>query len=253
YVTAGEVAAMIVGGVEQRWELVVVGPPFAELSTFPPVVPAGQVLVSRRAWELVAADVEGEPIDGGAVRAKALTRRPTLEPLAPADPAALAVAAMSAFVPRSVLHALEMGDAAWVAENRRVTAAFLQIGGVDVGASGALASIQGAFSAVQTAVYRHQGSINQFLFDDKGLVVLALWGVPSRTHEDDPARAIEAMLEAEAAMRARGLEAAVGITTERVFCGHRGSATRREYAVIGRSVNLAARLMAAAGKPMRVA
>ena len=44
------------------------------------------------------------------------------------------------------------------------------------------------------------------------------------------------------------LGCAIGITTGRVFCGEAGSESRKEYTLAGAKVNLAARLMQAAGK-----
>lgn len=44
------------------------------------------------------------------------------------------------------------------------------------------------------------------------------------------------------------VHASVGISTGRVFCGVVGSPNRREYTLMGDSVNLAARLMSEAGK-----
>lgn len=39
-----------------------------------------------------------------------------------------------------------------------------------------------------------QGSVRQFLVDDKGSVLIAVWGIPPNSHEDDPLRAILAAM-----------------------------------------------------------
>lgn len=46
-----------------------------------------------------------------------------------------------------------------------------------------------------------------------------------------------------------GVENRIGITIGKVYCGIVGSKTRHEYAAIGPSVNLAARLMASPVNP----
>ena len=71
---------------------------------------------------------------------------------------------------------------------------------------------------------------------------MAFFGAPV-SHEDDEERAVRCCLEL---LQLPGGPFRAGVTTGSVYCGEVGSDARREYAVIGDSVNLAARLMQAA-------
>ncbi|KUF95186.1 cinnamyl alcohol dehydrogenase 7/8 [Phytophthora nicotianae] len=107
-----------------------------------------------------------------------------------------------------------------------------------------LQRLQDAFANVQKCVYDYEGTINKFLVDDKGSTVIAAFGLPPVTHENDPIRGILASLAICAALGNTGLKASVGITTGTALCGvvgHQGN--RREYTVLGDIVNLSARLM----------
>ena len=99
---------------------------------------------------------------------------------------------------------------------------------------------------VQEALYEYEGSVNKLGVDDKGATLVAAFGLPPVAHEDDPVRAVQATLGIQARLQRRGLRAALGLATGRVFCGSVGSGRRREYTMIGGVVNLAARLMQAA-------
>jgi class 3 adenylate cyclase len=171
---------------------------------------------------------------------------------------------------------------------REVTTLFASVVGVDLG--GPLGHSQRCFACVQRAVYAYGGSVNKLLVDDKGTLVVAIFGLPPTVHPDAPSRAVAAaflLLEllhglnhaeaaptsaADAAPRALAaslawrlstgggdaqaakagasrlrVTARIGITTARTFCGVIGSKDRREFTVMGDSVNLAARLMASCG------
>nr|WP_242593318.1 AAA family ATPase [Corallococcus exiguus] len=75
------------------------------------------------------------------------------------------------------------------------------------------------------------------------MVLVAAFGLPTCAHEDDATRAVKAALQARERLQALGLRSSIGIATGRVCCGLRGGARRHEYAVMGQTVNLAARLM----------
>ena len=81
--------------------------------------------------------------------------------------------------------------------------------------------------AVQTAIYRFEGSINKFLMDDKGSTLIAVYGLPPLAHEDDPTRAILSSFAVCAQLQELGFCPSVGITTGIAFCGVVGSRVRR--------------------------
>ena len=229
---AGDVTAAIAGGVEGRWEFVVGGSPIDQMAD-----------AERRAApdEIVLSDA--------VLEARESLASPASEPPRAAhDPIDLRDdRRLRPFVPSSALQFLDAGQSAWTAELRRTTVLFLGIRGVDLDAAGGAARLDVALRAAQRAIFDERGDIVQFLVDDKGLTLLAAWGVPGHRHEDDAVRAIRAGVACGNALRTAGFASMAGLATGRVFCGWRGGDRRREYALIGAVVNRAARLMMAAG------
>eukprot|EP00741_Cyanophora_paradoxa_P002731 tig00000624_g2651.t1 len=88
------------------------------------------------------------------------------------------------------------------------------------------------------------GSVNKVLLDDKGASAIIGFGLPGGfAHEDDAERAVRAALALQAWFRETNAPFACGIAAGRTFCGTLGAPCRKEYALIGDSVILAARLM----------
>lgn len=105
-------------------------------------------------------------------------------------------------------------------------------------------------TVVSDAVESHGGTVADLLGDG----VFAFFGAPVM-HSDDPERAIRAALSMQEAvlhleiptMPGLRLQTGIGITSGEVIAGNVGSERRMHYAVVGDSVNVAARLQAAAG------
>lgn len=104
---------------------------------------------------------------------------------------------------------------------------------------------QKLMSMIEHCVSSWEGSINKFLVDDKGVVILAVFGLPPFRHPDDAARAVLAALSIK--MMSEKWSCSIGIATGRVFCGMVGGESRREYTTMGDAVNLAARFMQLGG------
>jgi tetratricopeptide (TPR) repeat protein len=158
----------------------------------------------------------------------------------------LAEEVLHAYVPEVVRARLAAGQAEWLAELRPVTPLFLNLLDADPAAADQLEPLQLVMATVQPIMQRYEGSLKQVVVDDKGLTLIAVFGLPPLAHEDDPARAARAALVAQAALRELGVGCAIGLATGRAFCGAVGSEVHREYDVIGEVMNLAARLMQAA-------
>jgi hypothetical protein len=77
---------------------------------------------------------------------------------------------------------------------------------------------------------------------------VSVFGLPPLAHEDDPVRALLSCLKMQQKLSQElGIESSIGVTSGMAYCGIIGSSgTRREYTVLGDTVNLSARLMQAA-------
>lgn len=105
--------------------------------------------------------------------------------------------------------------------------------------------LDGAFAVLVDVLDRHGGIVNKFLGDG----FLALFGVPFET-PDAAQRAVAAAREMLAAMEANNsgadwqLRIGIGLHVGEVVAGNIGSPRRKEYTVIGDTVNLASRIEA---------
>ena len=103
------------------------------------------------------------------------------------------------------------------------------------------------FCMMQHTVNRYDGLVIGCDLSTSGSKILVIFGAPI-AHEDDDERAIRCALEIREQLEQSGLplKQKIGINSGHVYCGDVGSPLRKEYTVIGDSVNLAARLMSIA-------
>ena len=243
-VGAGEVMLARIGGLDQRWELLLAGSGVEQLGSVLPQGSPGDVVLSPEAFALVADEAVIRPLPEGAYHLLALRRRlpprplPDV-PLSPADEEAL-----QGFLPEAVLARVRAQQGGWLAELRKVTVLFINLPELARGTS--LEQAQETARAVQGILARYEGTINKLSLDEKGVSLVAVLGLPPLAHEDDALRGVHAALEIEESLAGLAVSCAIGLSTGRAFCGEIGSARRREYTIIGDIVNTAARLMQAA-------
>ncbi len=274
---AGDVFAAHVGGGFQRWEYLIAGDAMEQAADAEKQARPGQVVLSRQVAALLNAVndeqpdcpdcvvVQGEPQaeynerpEQKKRQQKQLLRSYHPTPLSPCDWETLPVdvleyieALLHHYVPAAILARLHAGQQTWLADLRRMTSLFIGVSGLDYSQDNALDRLQNLMATIQTITYRYEGSLNKVAVDDKGTVLLLLFGAPPMTHEDDPLRALACARELQQMTKEPALSAfrlAIGISTDTVFAGPMGSPARREYTVMGDTVNLASRLMQAAGE-----
>ena len=134
----------------------------------------------------------------------------------------------------------------WLAELRNVTVLFINLPDLDYRLG--LERAQEIMRDIQSTLYYYEGSINKLNVDEKGTTLLAAFGLPPFSHEDDALRGTLASLEIQRKLSARNIRSNIGITSGPAFCGSIGSDLRREYTLLGQKVNLAVRLMQAGEK-----
>jgi predicted ATPase/class 3 adenylate cyclase len=227
---AGTVRALQIGGVGNRWESIFAGEAIRQAISAEGMAGRGEIVLSPSAGALLHEEPlprRGlEQVDWSAVE----------------DPAAVTMA-LRCFVPRTVLNWLDQGLDDWLAVLRPMSVLFAGLGDV---VTETMQSLHPFLRAAQETIERYEGSLGYLGAEDKGVVLLALFGAPPLAHEDDPLRAVRCALDLVQAANV-GLHLRIGVATGQVFVGPVGGETRREYTVIGDTVNLAARLMGKVG------
>ena len=156
------------------------------------------------------------------------------------------------FVPAAIINYLDIEMESWCKEIRLLTIMFIKLSLdlKDTETKEGREKIQNVVSTVQRCVYRTRGSLNKFLMDDKGSVMLCCWGLPPFSSSDDPVRAVLSGNSVLEELKQKfSVKAMIGITTGSCFtgvCGGLGG--RREYSLLGEVVNLSARFMQSAIK-----
>ncbi|MDH3208426.1 MAG: adenylate/guanylate cyclase domain-containing protein, partial [Gemmatimonadota bacterium] len=199
---AGHVWIASLGGVGGRFELLVRGGAVDQLSGALALARPGEIVLSAEAARLAGGAIRGSS-RGGALCLESVEAAPV--PLH-ADISQPRRDQLEAFVPRSVRVRLAAGQREFFAELRRVTVVFVHLPDFDTGATDAHQRLQEAFVAVQHAVERFGGSVNQVVDDGKGIVFLLGFGLALHAHEDDGLRATSAALEIRERLVQQGLD-----------------------------------------------
>lgn len=243
-IASGHLALTGLGGIFNRWEVVVTGDALDQVSKMQVNLKPGQILSSPEAWEFLRNHALGTQAEDGHVLINRIKPKVSAEAERSVPLDEKSIPALRSYIPGAIAKRIDAGQSDWLAELRRVTTLFINIPEMVRGTDPAFA--QKISELIQSAIYRYEGSMNKIVVDDKGVSLLAAFGLPPFSHEDDALRGVLAAQDIYSKIVELGLRCHIGITTGRVFCGVIGNEMRREYTIIGDSVNLASRLMYAA-------
>jgi len=258
----GSLCLLQLGGLVDRWEYCAAGAPIDEVSIAEPLAKPGETVLSASVSALLAAQgvpsfelgpMETEGAPPGYTRLLAVASgapadlcRPAVEDGRPRL-AELDSQLVKRYIPQAVRGHLKSCEDA---EMRRIAVIFLAMGGLSPAISSSDAGrTQLIMRLFQRSVYALEGSINKFDINDKGMVLLAVFGLPPVNHfSDDPIRAVLTAMRLCDTLHEEGVEGRAGVATGTCWCGVVGTSQRREYTVLGDVVNLAARLMGCAAE-----
>jgi class 3 adenylate cyclase len=256
--SCGEMCFGVLGGVDDKWECLISGSCLMQLSQCLDDAPSKNIAITSELVVLFGSDLGKEyeiehlpsgncrihrkystiPEGGGNIYANitwvTLCSRPTHLNL------------VDRFLPQPVTQAIQGGSLSLLSEIREVTTIFMKWDFYDSLKYRDLVTLQEYFHIAQSILFTLGAFIRQFLVDDKGCVLIANFGVPTASYLDNAQRALRACSMIRNEFNFFKLQVSFGITTGNVYCGCVGSEQRREYAVVGDVVNLAARLMSKA-------
>lgn len=156
------------------------------------------------------------------------------------------VDAAKLFVSRPVLSAIYSDSLDRTAELRQVVTMFVSLDSYSPADHKDPLELQPFFKVVQEALHQSGGYLRQFVVDDKGCVVVAMWGVPQFSYSNNCLRGLFCGVAISKRSQELQLKTSVGLTSGYCYCGCVGGQERRDYAIIGDQVNMAARFMSKA-------
>jgi class 3 adenylate cyclase len=229
-------------GMSHR-ELLITGPAASETTRMEATADAGEIVVSTETAQRLPKGAVGQPKgDGHLLR----WRRVVEDGPGPIEARTVPDRAVESSVP--VALRLRLAQRGGEAEHRLASVGFVKFMGTDdlIASDGPAATADALDAIVQSVQYAADREGVTFLASDidaNGGKMILVSGVPA-TQEDDEGRMLRA---ARTVMdHPLPLPVRIGVNRGHVFSGDIGTPYRRTFTIMGDTVNLAARLMAAA-------
>ncbi|XP_050456444.1 adenylate cyclase type 10-like [Cataglyphis hispanica] len=156
--------------------------------------------------------------------------------------------ALRSYIPRPVIRSVELDEPLeHLTEMRQVVILFINVITANVYKERLISLVNKTYRLVCELVNEMHGCVNKTSLFDKDLLFLCVFGLRGDKHE------LESQIGLRCASRLRQdllamsniKSVTIAVTTGMTYCGVIGHVLRREYTVIGMSVNKAARLMVA--------
>ncbi|XP_067388626.1 adenylate cyclase type 10 [Emydura macquarii macquarii] len=272
--SAGHISKVVVGDKKHQYFLVI-GRAVDEVRLAQNLAKASEVILSPNCWELCNRNmIEIERIkDQRAVKARYIKNIPqfqfdeffwscieklqhypsddnndilrTTSMLAPND---ALEKSLRKYVMRNILKKIDDNQPLeYLSELRPVTIVFVNLQFDESANTLHLCkAIHDANVKISEIIQVFRGKINKVFMFDKGCTFLCVFGLPGDKQADESTHALESAFKIFNFCSVRLMKiklVSIGVTSGPVFCGVVGHRVRHEYTVIGRKVNLAARMM----------
>jgi class 3 adenylate cyclase/tetratricopeptide (TPR) repeat protein len=245
-VATGDARRFVVGDPDINYIDALAGATVARTSTGERLAGKGEILVdeaTERTLRDCVSTTEWRTAEGREKFAVALAlgRRASIVPRSSVPH--LEGARLKAWIDKSVYERERSGQASFLTEFRPGAVLFVSFTGIDYDAGDAPSRLDAFVRRLQAIAARHGGTVLQLNIGDKGSYAYVNFGALS-AHEDDPRRTVATALDL---VDGADLQLRIGIAQGVMRVGAYGGPTRRTYGALGDEVNVAARLMTAAG------
>ena len=245
-----DMCVAIMGGFDDKWFCVPSGECFDDMNSCLEDAGRSEVVISHLMFPLLSEKIDFVSMNSGNYNLKSTNnfkRRPNeLKSNRVTNQSTARCVSLSKFIPLPLLIAVVHNSVANLNELRNVCTIFLRLDSYSSVFNKDLLSIQPIFLKLQEIIHLKGGFIRQFLIDDKGCVLIIMWGTPDSTFPNNCFRAVKCAVSLRSTINDMNHSSSIGITTGIVYCGIIGPTYRQDYMAIGSSVNLAARLMGTA-------
>lgn len=243
-VASGRLRQFELGGRDGEWHGILSGPAHTAAAHAGALAYPGQTVLSDLAWRRVAHRCRASGNERGAIVLEQVTAPEA--PPSMSHPGSLPSLVPVASVAPMVLDLMQTGElSGWNGEFRTATVVFSALKQPEhESAAAALLAGQEALSRVQATVSQYDGYLHQVRADEEGVTTISVFGLPPRSHEDDPIRAVQFALALHRQWSELGVTTSTGMATGRVFCALVKSGANESFiTLVGPALNLAARLM----------
>ena len=245
YLSIGSIESLVIPCGKNRRYHFVTGEPFLKIGKCRLRPESGEILLSEEAFRLLDGACNAREMGKGWRMLESVQPLPAKEPQDLRQ--AIDDRSLRYFLPPLITRLASTKDKRWLSQFRQISTAFFQFDPEAI----SNAEVIDIMRIIDHWIEHLEGCVFGIRSDDKGIVVMAAFGLPHASTENDAERSCRATLEIKReiseAVGAR-LICKVGISTGMLFCGVLGSSERQDYAFIGNAVNRAARLMEHANK-----
>lgn len=251
-VVSGPAFRFLVGDPDIQWVEALAGGTLTTLAQAEKLADKGEIIVTQALAERYGPHLHiesrRESPDGSLFASVSVkTALATPHPWQPLDLTAMS-ATLRAWLLPALRDKIEQSKSSFLAELRPIVAMFVRFDGISYDSNpDAKTQLDAFIKETQHIVAGYGGHLLQLTIGDKGSYIYIVWGAPTATGDD-----VSAALSAALAIRRLPHSLSflhplqIGISQGRVHAGAYGHPNRRTYGVLGKTVNLAARLMSLA-------
>ena len=188
----GDLDLVYVGGVDEKWEFLIKGEALEHAVFAEGCASPGDIILSPKLFKLIATRVVAKSLSSGCylLRDKKFNVRKHVTH--PIELNGEVLTKLRSFLPPTVTNKIDARQLQYMGELRSVSVLFLNL--PDIHSRAPLDRDQTVFQLVQDVVYSFDGEVNKLSVDDKGVSVIAVWGIPPRIAEGGGERAVRAAM-----------------------------------------------------------